>query len=465
MNKNMLHTLTAVELIQLLKNRDTTVFEVAESFIKRTNTIDPVVHAWVSINEEYILSQAHKINHQFTKNISLPLFGMPVGIKDIFNTEFYPTQKGSLLWKDYKSGNDARCVSYLRQAGAVIFGKTDTAELAVHANPNTLNPYHLAHVTGTSSGGSAAVVSTAMAPLALGSQTGGSIIRPGSWCGVYAMKPSFGLIPRTGVLKTTDTLDSIGFFARCVEDMKLLLDTLRVHGDNFPVQEKKIKNYSNFINKKKWKVAFCNHHLIKQTKNYVQDSLEAFKKNLVDLNGIEVTTLDLPELTKGCHDLHRRIYHPCLAYYLKTEVNKDQDKVSHILKEIFEDAKTIPPEDYKVALNEQAILAAEIEQFFLENGVDILLMNSSDGSAPHGSEPCSHNDLNPLWTMTWLPVINVPQFKCPQRLPFGLQVIGPRFSDYKVLAFLDYLKANGVIPQQSEIASVFQHQTELLNAV
>ncbi len=458
MNQYRLHERTATELMQLLNNADVTFLDVANSFVERTRLLDPLVHAWASINEEYIFTQANKMNELFKQKIQLPLLGMPIGIKDIFNTEFYPTQKGSLAWKNYRSGNDARCVSYLRQAGAIIFGKTDTAELAVHANGNTLNPYNPLHVTGSSSGGSAAAVSTAMVPLALGSQTGGSIIRPGSWCGVYAMKPSFGLIPRTGVLKTTDTLDSIGFFSRCVEDLKVMLDVLRIHGINFPIQEEKIKSYSGV--KKKWRVGFCNHHLMKQTKTYVQDSLEKLKKVLSNLDGVEVVVLDLPESTTRCHELHRRIYHPCLAYYLKTECDMGPDKISDILKEIFEDAKTIPPEDYKVALHEQALLAADIEQFFSKNEVDVILMNSSDGSAPYISEPSFHNDLNPLWTMAWLPVINVPQFTCPDGLPFGLQVIGPRFSDYKLLTFLEYLKVNKMIPQQSEIASISMTQPQ-----
>lgn len=454
MSINRLYQLTGIEIIHLIRNRSVSVVEVAQSFVKRTQLLDPIVHAWTSIDESYILNQANQIDELLKKDIPKLLPGIPIGIKDIFNTEVYPTQKGSPIWENHYAGNDARCVAYLRRECAIIFGKTDTAELAVHANGKSLNPYNLSHVTGSSSGGSAAAVSTAMVPVALGSQTGGSIIRPASWCGVYAMKPSFGLIPRTGVLKTTDTLDTVGFFSRCPSDLSLLLDVMRVQGDNFPIHEKKIKDYRNEINKKKWRVVFCHHPVMEETYPYVQKALEQFKEDLLRLDGIEVLTLDLPKSTTYWRELHRRIYHPCLAYYLKTEFNKGPDKISNVLKDIFNDAKLIPPEDYEKALNEQAKLAEDLECFFSTNEIDAILINSSNGSAPYGCEPKYHNDLNYLWTMAWLPVINVPQFKCKKGLSFGLQIIGPRYSDYKLLAFLAYLSQREIVLDKSEIANL-----------
>ncbi|OGT37969.1 MAG: hypothetical protein A3F11_03085 [Gammaproteobacteria bacterium RIFCSPHIGHO2_12_FULL_37_14] len=454
MNENTLYQLTGVDIIQLIKNRSVTTVDIARSFIARTQALNPIIHAWKSVHEGYVIQQAHHLNKLCKTNMAGLLLGVPIGIKDIFNTEFYPTQKGTPIWENYKAGNDARCVAYLRRENAIIFGKTDTAELAVHANGKSLNPHNLAHVTGSSSGGSAAAVATAMVPVALGSQTGGSIIRPASWCGVYAMKPSFGLIPRTGILKTTDTLDTVGFFTRCAADMSLLLETMRVRGDNFPIQEQKIKSYRDSINKKKWRVAFCNHPIIKEAHSYVHDELEKFKNGLSKLDRIEVFTLDLPESTTHWNALHRRIYHPCLAYYLKTESSKEPDKISSILRAIFDDAKTIPPEDYEKALNEQEKLASDLEDFFSTNKIDVILTNSSNGSAPYMYEPEFHKDLNALWTMAWLPVINVPKFSCQQGLPFGLHLVGPRYSDYKLLAFLEYLCEREAAPYKSKIVTL-----------
>jgi Asp-tRNA(Asn)/Glu-tRNA(Gln) amidotransferase A subunit family amidase len=267
------------------------------------------------------------------------------------------------------------------------------------------------------------------------------------------MKPSFGLIPRTGVLKTTDTLDTVGFFARCVEDLSLLLNATRVRGDNFPIQERKIKYYSDLKTKKKWRVAFCTHPIWDETDPYVKNMLDQLKMELLEQEGVEVVNLKLPETTHNYSQLHRRIYHPCIAYYLKMEFNRGSDIISDALKDIFNDAKTIPPEDYENALYEQEKLAIDLEFFFSYHEIDVILLNSSNGSAPLGHEPKFHQDLNQLWTMSWLPVINVPKFKCELELPFGLQMIGPRYSDYNLLSFLEYLCQRGITPRQSDIVS------------
>lgn len=446
-----LYNLTATEIVKAIKMSELTALEVSQSFIQRSKLLNPVISAWAAYCPEYIEAQAVKIDQLPKSGL---LAGVSIGIKDIFNTEYYPAQKGTPVWSNYKAGNDARCVSYLRNEGVIIFGKTDTAELAVHAGGKARNPHSLDRVTGSSSGGSAAAVATGMVPISLGSQTGGSTIRPASWCGVYGMKPSFGFIPRTGVLKTTDTLDTIGFFGRSVYDLELLLDVLRIRGDNFPIQEREVKKHAALLkNKKKWRIAFCESHFWNDTQPYVKEAIQSLKEKFSILKEIEIVELKLPKSTESSSDLHRRIYHPCLAYYLKNELKKAPDQISDVLLSIFEDAKTIPPTDYGKALQEQSALASEMEQFFAENRIDCILTNSSNGSAPY-EEPSKHQDLNPLWTMSWLPVINIPQFKCEKGLPFGFQVVGSRYSDYNLLALLKCLDKHGLIPHKSEIIDV-----------
>ena len=159
---------------------------------------------------------------------------VPFGVKDIFNTIDLKTEMGSETWKDHNAGNDARVVSVLRHQGYTPIGKTVTAEFAVHHLNKTKNPHSIDKTPGTSSSGSAVAVATGMVPFALGTQTAGSIIRPASFCGVWGMKPSFGLIPRTGSLKTTDSLDTIGFLSSYGTDMREILNLLRVKGPNYP---------------------------------------------------------------------------------------------------------------------------------------------------------------------------------------------------------------------------------------
>lgn len=445
-----LYSFTASELTNLLKEKKVSAVEISESFISRTNEIDPVAKAWVAYDSDYIMSQAKYLDSTDKNGL---LKGIPVGIKDVFNTEFYPTQKGTPIWKNYKSGNDARCVSYLRYEGAVIFGKTDTAELAVHANQNARNPYNINHVAGSSSGGSAVAVATGMVPVALGTQTGGSIIRPASWCGVYGMKPSFGLIPRTGVLKTTDTLDNIGFFSRNVNDLGLLLDVLRVHGHNFPIQEKGIHKYTT-LDKDTWRIAFCDPFLAGSLNAYALDSLNELKQEMSSISGMDIQEVRLPAALSNFRSLHRRIYHPCLSYYLRYESDKYPDLISSTLQAIFDDAKLIPPEDYADALKEQAVLSADFEQIFLDNRIDALVFISSNGSAPYAIEPEIHQDFNALWTMTGLPVINVPKFKCKDGRPYGFQVIGPKYSDYRLLSLLNYFKKHELFSGIAPVVNV-----------
>ena len=447
MTDGKLHELTAAEIARGVASGAVSATDVARAFLARTSEVEGAIRAWASLEPDYVLEQAARLDGRSPRG---PLAGVPVGIKDVFNTEFYPTEKGSPLWSGYRAGNDARCVSYLRRDDAVVFGKTDTSELAVHANGKARNPHSLAHVTGSSSGGSAAAVAAGSVPVALGTQTGGSIIRPASWCGVYAMKPSFGLIPRTGVLKTTDTLDTIGFFGRSPDDLQLLLDTLRVHGSNFPIHERELQRYAA-ATPARWRIAFCRSHHSADVEAYVGERMERFARELSKLADIEVLELTLPASTQRVHDIHRRIYHTDLGYYLKTEMARDPSKLSATLRDIFEDSRTIPAQDYPVALREQVALAQEVEAFFREHRIDAICMNSSNGAAQE-VEPLTHQDVNPLWTATWVPVINVPAFSSPQGLPFGLQLVGPKFADLKLLALLRSLAQRDLLPRRSAIA-------------
>src|SRR3990167_8157472 len=205
-----------------------------------------------------MLARIEKEVEEFGINEARLLECIPVGVKDIYNTADFPTQMGSPLWKDFTPGNDARAVYHLKRQGANIVGKTVTAEFAVHALDKTLNPYDATRTPGTSSSGSAVAVSMGMVPAATGTQTAGSIVRPASFCGVYGCKPSFGTIPRTGMLKTTDSLDQIGFFTVHAEDLRRLFDSMRVKGENYPISNAALADESRQKSKgDKWRVGFA----------------------------------------------------------------------------------------------------------------------------------------------------------------------------------------------------------------
>lgn len=217
-----------------------------QKFFKRFKYLNKKYKFTVTLDEKYIYKQLKNINFK-KKNF---FFGIPFGVKDIFNTKYLKTQFGSELFKNYYPGNNARVVDIIENNQGIIFCKTTTAEFAVHFFPEkkTLNPFNPNHITGTSSSGSAVAVSTGALPFSLATQTAGSIIRPASFCGVLGFKPSFGALDRTGVLKTTDTLDTLGLFASDINGLKKIFKNLIQSSNQYPYSKK------FFIKKKKEKL-------------------------------------------------------------------------------------------------------------------------------------------------------------------------------------------------------------------
>ena len=214
--------------------------EFYRDFISNYKELDGRYRFTEALDEDFIFYQ---IEHQFQKR-NTSLFGMPFGVKDIFNTRVLPTSMGSEIWKGFKAGNNARIVDEIYDRGGIIFSKTTTAEFAVHfiTPEKTLNPFNKDHITGTSSSGSAVAVACGALPIALGTQTAGSIIRPASFCGVYGFKPSFGAIDRTGVLKTNDTLDTIGLMGSDIYGLRKVFFEVLQKGKDYPFSE----NYFHF---------------------------------------------------------------------------------------------------------------------------------------------------------------------------------------------------------------------------
>ena len=218
---------TAVQLAADLAAGKVTALEVTEACLARIAADEPRVQAWAHLDPEHARAQAKALDERKRAGRPLgPLHGLPVAVKDIVDTADFPTENGSVLHAGRRPLHDAAIVARLRAAGAVLLGKTVTTEFACFAPGKTRNPHDLERTPGGSSSGSAAAVAAGMAPLAIGSQTNGSVIRPASFCGVYGFKPTYGLIPRTGVLATSATLDHVGVFARSVEDLALLAEPL-----------------------------------------------------------------------------------------------------------------------------------------------------------------------------------------------------------------------------------------------
>ncbi|WIM05115.1 MAG: amidase [Candidatus Nitricoxidivorans perseverans] len=440
--------MSAAEIGRLVGAKRLSAREVTEAALRRIRDGDAAIHAWESVDEEYALRQAAVVDARIESGGEAGcMAGAPLGVKDVFNTEVLPTRMGSAIWRDHHAGNDARVVAQLRWAGAIIVGKTVTAEFAVHEPGPTRNPHNLDRTPGTSSSGSAAAVSAGMVPVALGTQTAGSLIRPASFCGIFAFKPTFGWLPRTGVLKTTDTLDQIGFHVRHMDDARLLFEAARIGGRDHPLKEERL---ASFPEKRNWRVGLARTHLWNEAPDYARRVLLDFAES-IRCNAIEVVDTDLPAGFNRAHDVHAAIYDSDLSYYFRREMNIDERSVSAQLREIIRSGMRIPPDRYQEALRQQAALAGGLDRHMAESGIDMLLTLSSNGEAPM-TEPIPFRDPCAIFSLCGMPTVSMPAFSSPSGLPFGAQIAARKYADRLLLDFAEYLVAQGLAPA-AKIAS------------
>ncbi len=456
------HQLTATGAIRQIGSGLMSSEELIRSCLDQIERAEPQIKAWTFLAPERALEQARQLDCAREKGRPIgPLGGIPIGIKDIFNTLDMPTAMGSPIWEGFTPGNDARVVSELRYAGGVILGKTVTAEFAVHTPGPTANPYHPEFSPGTSSSGSSAAVAAQMVPVALGSQTAGSIIRPASYCGIYGFKPSFGLIPRTGSLKTTDSLDTVGLMARSAEDLDLFFELLRVHGLDYPIVHERLSDMSRAKPANRpWRVALIRGPKWQEAEPYAQNALIRYANQLATQEGIEVEEKELPLEFDQAHEVHAGIYDKALAYYFQEEFRKEK-LVSPIMKDLIRHGQEITVGQYQEALDRQSRLARQLDQLF-EAGIDLILNLSTAGTAPRKEVVQERPDNCLIWTLCGVPAISVPAFTGPQKLPFGAQVVGRRYNDYDLLRFVHLLHSLKLAPEAPHPAPVAALQEEVV---
>lgn len=429
---------TATELLALLKSNTTTPKEIAKSCVERIRNIDPIVNAWEYFDEAAIEAQLTKIGTY--NQDDYPLYGIPVGVKDIYNTFDMPTQMGSPLWRDFTPGNDARLIHYLRRSGALMLGKTVTAEFAVHYQDKTCNPHDLRRSPGTSSSGSAVAVATGMVPVALGSQTAGSISRPASYCGIYGFKPTFGVLPRIGVLKTTDSLDTLGFFSRSVEDLDLMFEASRVRGENYEFVHQYIDNYSS-VSDKTYRIGIVKHPRWDEASVYAKEQFAKWCEKLQDPK-LEIEVVTLPAYCDTIHTTHQRIYDKSLAYYFKEEYAK-HELMSPIFYDIIQEGLQISKEEYQEALEKQSRETREFDTWMEQ--YDVLITLATADEAPIGLTTPDIPDANLIWTYLGLPIATIPVLCGENGLPIGVSVVSKKYNDKLLLDFLHYLKSLSIL--------------------
>ena len=424
--------LSAGAAVAAVRAGEVTSEELVQTCLERIAESDEGIQAWAHLDPELALGQAREADLARSEGKALgALHGVPVGVKDIFDTKDMPTEDGSVLHAGRTPAEDATAVSRLRQAGAVIMGKTVTTEFAVFSPGKTRNPHDPERTPGGSSSGSAAAVAAHMVPLAIGTQTNGSVIRPAAFCGVYGFKPSHGLISRHRVLQLSRQLDHVGVFARSIEDIALLAQELMgfdVHDpDTAPrarptlvetaAEEPPVTPHIAFVKSPVWDHAS-------------DDTKEAFAE-LAEHLGDEVEEAELPEIFEGAVAWHRTIMEADLARYLAPEYERGKDRLSAILREMIERGQGVLAVDYNHAVDQIAVLNAALGGLF--ERYDALLTPASPGEAPKGLDSTGNPIFCTIWTLCGLPAVTLPILKGAAGMPMGAQLVAPKGDDGRLL--------------------------------
>lgn len=406
--------------------------ELVDACLERIAERGETVQAWAFLDPGYARAAADRADSIRSAGLPLgPLHGVPVGVKDIFDTRDMPTESGTPLHAGRRPTRDAAAVALLRRAGAVILGKTVCTELAVYAPGPTRNPHNPAHTPGGSSSGSAAAVAAGMVPLALGTQTNGSMIRPASYCGVCGFKPSFGRIPRSGVLRQSPPLDQVGVFARTVEDLALVAEPLMAADDRdsatHPSARADLLRIASEPPPMPPRLGFARTPVWEMAEPQVH---EAFGE-LLEALGERVETVELAAPFDRVIDWHRVIMEADLAKNFATEYERGQGVMSAVLCEMIERGRTYTAVDYNRALEWMAVCRAALAEAFEWN--DALLTPATTGPAPAGLDSTGNPIFCTIWTYLGLPAVSLPLFTSEEGLPFGAQLVGPPGDDARLL--------------------------------
>ncbi len=436
-----LHALTACEAARLIREGLISSQQLVEACLARVREVDPQVQAWAFLDPDHALEQARAADEVRLSGQRIgPLHGVPIGIKDIVDTADMPTENGSVLHAGRTPSCDATVVARLRAAGAVILGKTVTTEFATFSPGKTRNPHNAEHTPGGSSSGSAAAVAAGMVPLALGSQTNGSTIRPASFCGVCGFKPTHGLISRHGILALSRTLDHVGLFARTIEDLALLAGELVGYDERDPdtrpraripfaevaAEEPPLPPMFAFVKTPHWERA--------------DEETKAAFAELIEHLGDRVEEVELFPSAAEAWQWHRTIMEAEMAVNLEREWDKGRDRLSASLRTQLERGREVRALDYQRAVGRIRPVYESFQELF-EQRCDAILTPAAPGTAPKGLASTGEPSFCTLWTLCGMPAVSLPLMQGTNGLPLGVQLVGPRDGDARLLRTANWLAA------------------------
>lgn len=409
--------------------------ELVQSCLDRIEEFEVSIEAWAHLDAELALAQADETDRvrQAGKPLGA-LHGVPVGIKDIIDTRDLPTERGTSLYSGRTPSQDATVVALLREAGAIVLGKTVTTELAVHSPGKTRNPHDPKRTPGGSSSGSAAAVAAFMSPLAVGTQTNGSVIRPAAFCGTFGYKPTHGLVSRHGVLAQSQALDTVGMFARSLADLALLASVLMAYDsrdrDMRPRARPDIARIMAEEPPGAPRIAFVRSPVWGQAEETTKEALRELIEHVTERAGERFDVVDLPSLFDGAHDMHRTIMEADLARNFEQIYGETGDRLSADLRARIERGRQVLATTYNAALDRVAHLNHFLDE--LCHDYDAVLTPSVAGEAPVGLESTGDPTFCTIWTLCGTPALNLPLLKGPAGMPLGVQLVSQKWDDARL---------------------------------
>lgn len=415
---------TALNIARAIRDGETTAEQVVRDCLDRIDARDADVKAWAYLDPDRTLAEAKARDTQ-GPDPARPLHGVPVGVKDIIDTHDMPTGMGSPIYDGHRPPADAGCVALVRAAGGIILGKTVTAEFAGLTPNETTNPYDAARTPGGSSSGSAAAVADGMVPLAFGTQTGGSVLRPSSYCGIFGYKPTFGTFNLAGVFPAAQSLDTLGLHANALEDLALFSDAL-LNRPPAPI----------VALGRAPRVGLCRTSMWAAAQPETQAAIDDATARLSDV-GAKIVDVELPGPFEDASDARPAINDWERSRVLGDAWGRHREKLSPGLQDTVERGLALGHAEYVNALRLAEDCRALLPRLF--GGIDVLLTPTVDGEAPVGIDDTGSPRFQSLWTMLHVPTMTLPTHKGPNDLPVGIQLVAPYRADDHLFSCADWV--------------------------
>ena len=400
---------SATDIIKAVQDGRLKVADIAEAVLTRIELTEPSLHVWAHIDPAAVQARAAALDEQKTKG---PLHGLPIGVKDLMDTKDMPTEYGSSIYRGWAPTQDAEMIARLREAGALLIGKTTTTEFACFQPTLTTNPHNAAHTPGGSSSGSAAAVSANVVPLALGSQTAASITRPASYCGVVGYKSSHGRFPLAGIKGLAPSFDSFGWLAKNVSDAAMLFEALDC--SVLPVAQEQLR------------IAICQTPMWFEAEQGTREAMGIARQKLSNAGHL-VSELALPAAFRELSQGHIDIMSAEAASSLHKEMASHENNLSYGMREMLKSGALLSASQVQSAQDQRVECIAKMANIWEQ--FDCIIAPSAPGVAPKGLTMTGSPIFSRLWTSLGLPSIAVPVINDANGLPVGVQILGAEQSD------------------------------------